>query len=162
MLKNKKMVLKYTTTSMVLEALGFLLFTAVLVFAVSRYPGAPELVPNNYTLSGEIIDWAGREASLIHCILAVFMYIIFTGLGTILRRISPHNNEHSALGTTLLALLLIKAVYMVSALLKTHYSMSALPMPTWAVLVLPASTALIILGTVFVIYTKHTRKTCKA
>jgi|GEM_PF-6977489 len=162
MLKDKKIVLKYTPISMSLEALCFLLFTIGLVLAVNMYPEAPELVPNRYSISGEILEWSGSAAALIHCILAVFAYIILTGLGIIIRRLSPHNNEHSALGATLLALLLVKAVYLASAMLKTYCAMSALPMPFWAGFALPVALALIALGTAWVIFAKYTGKPCKA
>ena len=137
MLRDKKIVLKYTPAARALEALCFLLILALLYLAVTMYQSAPEDIPKSFDAMGAPVQWMTKETALLPPILAVFIYIIATGIGVILRRAAARNEPGGTLAAMLMIILCVKAVYLAYAIIRTYFAMGAERLPFWTSFVLP-------------------------
>lgn len=89
LLRRKKLILKFTPLSIALEALAFLALAAGFLIMDRLYPGLPETVPTVFAPDGIVLGTAVKEVTLIHPILATFVFIILLCVNIIARQSCP-------------------------------------------------------------------------
>lgn len=124
---NKKIMLKYSAFSIVLEVLGWLLLMAVLLIGVDMYGELGAQIPIRFNEAGEPLEWGVRESAMFHPIFAVLIYIIVTGAGVIVRRSAPPDTPCPRLCAVLNAIAGMKIAFLVYELALTYFKMSCLP-----------------------------------
>ena len=154
-LQKNKINLKYSSVSLVLEALGILALFAVWAVAVTMYPSVGDTVPRSFGPDGTPLEWTVREFSLIFPIFAVFIYVVVTAGCLATRRAAPPDRPCPVLVGILNAIAAAKIFFLIYALIRTRCAMSCVPAPGW---LLPLLFVLFALTAVFAVFAIRKRK----
>lgn len=143
LLRRKKLILKFTPLSIALEALAFLALAAGFLIMDRLYPGLPETVPTVFAPDGSALGTAVKEVTLIHPILATFVFIILLCVNIIARQSCPPDRPLPVLRILLGALSAAKTLFLAYEAGRTWYAMSLRPAPGWLLSVLIAAEAVL-------------------
>ena len=141
--------LKYTAAALTLEALGILALFAVLGCAVLRYPALGETVARSFAPDGTPTEWAVREYALVFPIFAVFVYVIVSAAGLVVRRAAPPDRPCPTLSVILNGVAAAKVVFLLYAFVRTRCAMSGVPAPGWLLPLMLVAFALVAAAAVF-------------
>jgi len=150
-MRRRKLILKFTPRSVVLEVLAFLALLASLLFAERLYPGLAPVVPTKFAADGSVLATGVKELTLLHPILAVFVYVILFCVNIIIRQSCPPDRPLPVLTLVLDAIAAAKTLFLAWQAALTWYALRLRPAPGWplwvflaALAVLAAVTALLI------------------
>ncbi len=150
--RRKKLIMKFTPLSIVLEALAFVALGLGFVVMDLLYPALPATVPTAFAADGSVLATGVKEVTLVHLILGAFVFIILLCINIIARQSCPPDRPLPTLGTVLNALSAAKALFLAYETGRTWYAMSLRPAPGWmlyaligAELIVAAAAALIII-----------------
>ncbi len=143
LLRRKKLILKFTPLSIALEALAFLALAAGFLIMDRLYPALPETVPTVFAPDGSVLGTAVKEVTLIHPILATFVFIILLCVNIIARQSCPPDRPLPILRTVLDAVSVAKALFLAYEAGRTWYAMSLRPAPGWTLYALIGAEAVV-------------------
>ena len=158
LLRRKKLILKFTPLSIALEALAFLALAAGFLIMDRLYPALPETVPTVFAPDGSVLGTAVKEVTLIHPILATFVFIILLCVNIIARQSCPPDRPLPILRTVLDAVSVAKALFLVYEAGRTWYAMSLRPAPDWTLYALLGAEAVLIAVTTALILRRKRRR----
>ena len=151
LLRRKKLILRFTPVSIALEALAFLALAAGFIIMDMLYPELPKTVPTAFSADGSVLATGLKEVTLIHPILATFVFIILLCINIIARQSCPPDRPLPVLSIVLNALPVAKMLFMVYEAGRSWYAMSLLPAPAWTAYVLIGAEAVVIAVTFILI-----------
>ena len=137
LLRRKKLILKFTPLSIALEALAFLALAAGFLIMDRLYPALPETVPTAFAPDGSVLATGAKEVTLVHLILAAFVFIVLLCVGIVARQSCPPDRPLPALQTVLDAVSAGKTLFLAYEAARTWYAMSLRPAPgrlLWALI----------------------------
>lgn len=137
MRKDKGIIWKYAPTALVLEGIGVALILLVLFLTATLYPDAPNSVPRHFTAGGVIAEWGEKRLALLWPIAAVYVYLILTGVGLLVRRMPADGKTKDRLSMVLMLILCVKIVFLLFVLAGAYATMLAQDLPLWAAFILP-------------------------
>ena len=149
--RKKKFILKFTPQDIALEALAFLALCVGLVVTDRLYPALPETVPAAFASDGSVLKTGLKEITLLHPILATFVYIILTCLNLIVRQSCPPDRPLPVLTLVLNAVSVAKALFLAYQSLLTWYALRLVPAPAFLLRALIAAEAVVGAVTVLLI-----------
>lgn len=147
--RDTKLMLKYSRTAAVLEVLGWVLMAAVLIYSIQAYSSLGDSIATAFDSRGVPTEWKAKAAALMHPITAVFVYIVLTGIGIIVRRAVSPDEDYPILRRVLIALLCAKAEYLLYELAATYFTMSQQPAPALLKVLFVVAEFITVLLTVF-------------
>ena len=136
LLRRKKLILRFTPLSIALEALAFLALAAGFLIMDRLYPALPETVPTAFAPDGSVLAAGVKEVTLVHLILAVFVFIVLLCVNIVARQSCPPDRPLPVLQTVLDAVSAGKALFLAYEAGRTWYAMSLRPAPAWLLYVL--------------------------
>ena len=157
LLRRKKLILKFTPLSIVLEALAFLVLNASFLIMDRLYPALPETVPTAFAPDGSVLGTGLKEVTLIHPIFAVFIFIILLCANIVVRQSCPPDRPLPVLRTVLDAVSVAKTLFLAYEAGRTWYAMSLRPAPAWTLYALIGSEAVVIAVTAALIRLRKRR-----
>ncbi len=129
--RDKKINMKYSRSALILEVLSWLLVVGVLVYVIQVYPSLGDTVATSFGANGQASEWGAKAVVLMQPIAAVFVYIVLTGIGVVMRRAVLPGEEYPVLERVLLAVLGVKCVYLAYKLGKCYFVLGQRPVPLW-------------------------------
>ena len=158
LLRRKKLILRFTPLSIALEALAFLALAASFLIMDRLYPALPETVPTVFAPDGGVLRTGVKEVTLIHPILATFVFVILLCVNIIARQSCPPDRPLPVLRTVLDAVSVAKALFLVYEAGRTWYAMSLRPAPDWTLYALLGAEAVLIAVTTALILRRKRRR----
>ena len=131
LLRRKKLILRFTPVSIALEALAFLALAAGFIIMDMLYPELPKTVPTAFSADGSVLATGLKEVTLIHPILATFVFIILLCINIIARQSCPPDRPLPVLSIGLNALSVAKMLFLAYEAGRTWCAMSLRPAPAW-------------------------------
>ncbi len=131
LLRRKKLIMRFTPASIALEALAFLALAAGFIVMDVLYPALPETVPTVFSADGGVLGTGMKEVTLIHQILATFVFVLFLCINIIARQSCPPDRPLPILRVILDAVSAAKVLFLVYASGRTWCAMSLRPAPGW-------------------------------
>jgi len=154
LLRKKKIILKFTPLSIVLEVLALAALVAGLLVTDRLYPGLAETVPVKFAADGSVLETGVKEVTLLHPILAVFVYIILTCLNIIVRQSCPPDRPLPVVSIILDVAAVAKMLFLAYQSALTWYAMRLTAAPGWLLRALIAAEAVVGIVTVLLIRKK--------
>ena len=143
--RKRKIILKFTPLSIVLEALALLALIACLLIVDRCYPDLPDEVPTVLGVGGSIEQWGPKETTLLHPILAVFVYIVLFCINLIIRQSCPPDRTLPRLSAALNVLSIAKTLFLLYEAAMTWYAFRFYsPAPGWLLWLLLALEAVLL------------------
>ena len=154
LLRRKKIIMKFTPLSVALEVLALGALVAGLLFTDRFFPSLAETVPVKFAADGSVLETGVKEVTLIHPILATFVYIIVTCVNIIIRQSCPPDRPLPMLRIVLDAVAIAKILFLAYQSALTWFALHLQPSPGWLLRALIGAEALLAAAAVLYIRKK--------